>query len=346
MTITYRLSLQAWLSLAALALVVWLLISHSAALLELGFVLLGALLLTLAIRPFADYLTRYYIPRAVTAMLMYSGLLLLLVLVGRLLVPVVETEIAQVRQNAPQLWNTVEAQLASLSFGGVAPSTDAVVQNLVQQIDTLFSSAVGTVAGLGRLLVDGFALLILSYFFTTDTGWNGRLLFWIPPAQQPSVSQMLDHLQERLTRWVWAQILISLFFAVTFGTGMGLMHVPFALTIAVVSGVLGLIPYVGNIIALLFATISALTISPALALWVVVLNLVVGNVAAHILAPWLYGRAMGLHSAWMLLALLCGAKIAGVMGVFFAVPVTVIITAVLQETQLFSRAPAAAAPDL
>ena len=47
MTITYRLSLQAWLSLAALALVVWLLISHSAALLELGFVLLGALLFSL-----------------------------------------------------------------------------------------------------------------------------------------------------------------------------------------------------------------------------------------------------------------------------------------------------------
>jgi predicted PurR-regulated permease PerM len=342
MTITYRVSLQAWLALVALALMVWLLISHSAALLELGFVLLGALLLTLAIRPFADYLTRYYIPRAVTAMVMYGVLLLVLVLMGQLLVPVVETEIAQVRQNAPQLWDNVQTQLANMSLGDVVPSTDAVVQNLVQQINTVFSSAVGTVTGLGRLLVDGFALLILSYFFTTDTGWNGRLLLWVPPARQPGITQMLDHIQERLTRWVWAQILISLFFAITFGTGMGLMHVPFALTIAVVSGVLGLIPYVGNIIALLFATISALTISPALALWVVVLNLIVGNVAAHILAPWLYGRAMGLHSAWMLLALLCGAKVAGVMGVFFAVPVTVMITAVLQETQLLNYEPVAA----
>lgn len=345
MTVTHRVSLQAWLALLALVLSVWLLISHSAALLELGFVLLGALLLTLAIRPFADYLNRYHIPRAVTALIAYGGLLLVLLLVGRLLVPVVETEIAQVRQNAPQLWDKVQAQLANTSLGDLVPSTDAIVQNLVQQIDTVFSSAVGTVTGLGRLLVDGFALLILSYFFTTDTGWNGRLLLWIPPIRQPSMSQMLGHIQERLTRWVWAQILISLFFAITFGTGMGLMRVPFALTIAVVSGVLGLIPYVGNIIALLLATMSALTISPALALWVVVLNLIVGNVAAHILAPWLYGRAMGLHSAWMLLALLCGAKVAGVMGVFFAVPVTVMLTAVLQETQLLRREPLVAATD-
>ena len=120
---------------------------------------------------------------------------------------------------------------------------------------------------------------------------------------------------------------------------LALLHVPFALTIAVTSGVLGLIPYLGSMIALLLAAVSALTVSPTLAIWVVVLNLVVGNVAAHILAPWLYGRTMGLHSAWVLLALLFGAKVAGVLGVFFAVPVAVMVTAVLQETQSINQKP-------
>lgn len=339
MTQTHRISLQAWLALLALALVIWLIISQSAVLLEMSFVLLGALLLALGIRPFANRLSHYHIPGAITTLLSYAVLLFILVLMGNLLAPVVQAEVSQVRQNAPQLWQKAQTQLASTPLNQLIPSTDAIAQNLVQQLNSLFTSAVGTVTGLGRLLLDGFVLLILAYFFTTDTGWKNRLLSWIPHSQQQRIGQMLVRIQERLTRWVWAQIVISLFFALTFGIGLALMHVPFALTIGVTSGVLGLIPYLGSLIALLLAVVSALTVSPTLAIWVVVLNLVVGNVAAHILAPWLYGRTMGLHSAWVLLALLFGAKVAGVMGVFFAVPVAVMITAVLQEAQSINRKP-------
>lgn len=333
MTLTHRLSVQTWLALAALILLVWLVISQAAALLEIGFVVLGALLLALGIRPFADYLARYHIPRALTTLLVYVVLLLGLAALGNSLVPLVQAEIAQVQQNAPQLWKNVQTQLATTPLSQIAPSTDTIAQNLTQQMNVLFSSAVGTVTGLGGLLVNGFVLLILAYFFTADTGWNGRLVFWFPPDQQPRLGQMLTRIQERLTRWVWAQLAVSLFFALAFGLGLALLHVPFALTIGVVSAVLGLLPYLGSLLALLLAVISALTISPALALWVVALNLVVSNLVAHLLAPWLYGRTMGLRSAWVLVALLFGAKAAGVLGVFFAVPVAVIVTAVLQEIQ-------------
>lgn len=63
--------------------------------------------------------------------------------------------------------------------------------------------------------------------------------------------------------------------------------------------------------------------------------------AAHIPDPCFYGRTMGLHSAWVLVALSFGAKVAVVLDVFFAVPVAVMITAVLQEAQTVSREPLA-----
>ena len=50
---------------------------------------------------------------------------------------------------------------------------------------------------------------------------------------------------------------------------------------------------------------------------------------------------MGLHSAWVLVALSFGAKVAGVPDVFFAASVAVMITAVLQEAQTVSREPLA-----
>jgi len=339
MIYTHRISWQAWFALLALALMVWLLISQAAVLLELSFVVLGAMLLALGIRPFADTLSHYHIPRAITTLLSYVFLLLVLVLVGNLLVPVIQAEVGQIQQNAPQLWQAAQTQLANTPFNQLLPSTDSITQNLGQQLDPLFTSAVGTVTGLGQLLLDGLVLLILAYFFSIDPGWNGRLLTWIPIPQQPRIAQILDRIQLRLTRWVWAQVVISLFFALTFGIGLALLHVPFALTIAVTSGVLGLIPYLGSLIALLLAVFSALTVSPALALWVIVLNLIVANAATHILTPWLYGRTMGLPAAWVLVLLLFGAKVAGIMGILFAVPVAVIVTAVLQEMQSINHKP-------
>ncbi len=62
-------------------------------------------------------------------------------------------------------------------------------------------------------------------------------------------------------------------------------------------------------------------------------TLIVSAFEAHILLPILYGRAVELDSAVVLLALLAGAKIGGIIGVFFAVPAAVITLTILQEKQ-------------
>ncbi len=67
-----------------------------------------------------------------------------------------------------------------------------------------------------------------------------------------------------------------------------------------------------------------------LALAVVLLYVALATVESHIVAPFLYGRAIGLRSAGVLVALLVGAKAGGIIGVFFSVPVAVVITAVVQ----------------
>ena len=103
--------------------------------------------------------------------------------------------------------------------------------------------------------------------------------------------------------------------------------------IGIVGGVLEVIPYLGGIIALTLGILSALTISPALAVWVLVAYVAVSTIEGHLVAPFLYGRALGLRSVVVLVALFVGGKAAGVLGIFFAVPVAVILTAIVQEVQ-------------
>ena len=79
------------------------------------------------------------------------------------------------------------------------------------------------------------------------------------------------------------------------------------------------------------AAISALSISPVMLLWVMVFHIIVVELESHVLAPALYGKVIGVHPALMLIALLIGAKLGGVLGVFFAVPSTVELLTLVQE---------------
>jgi predicted PurR-regulated permease PerM len=191
-----------------------------------------------------------------------------------------------------------------------------------------------TVAGAGEITIDLLAVLVLAYFLAADISLGSRLLQSLTPAgYQPRAEDLLSRLRFRLTRWVWAQLAIALFFALAFGIGATLLGVPFALTIALVGGVLEIIPYVGGAVAMTLGVFSALTVNPWLALWVFVLYLVIAQVQSHIVAPAFYGRAMDLHPAVVLVALLIGAKAGGLVGVFFAVPIAVVLITLLQEWQ-------------
>jgi predicted PurR-regulated permease PerM len=203
----------------------------------------------------------------------------------------------------------------------------------------LLTAFVGTITGVGEVAIDLLIVLVLAYFFVTDVGLGERLLsLWVPRRYQPRARLIAAHLRSRLTRWMWAQLAVALYFAVIFSIGLNVLGVPFGLTIGTVGGVLELVPYLGGAVGVLLAVLSALTIKPVLVLWVLLFHVVVVEVESHIVAPTFYGRITGLHPATILIALLIGAKTQGLLGVLFAVPAAVVLSALLQELRAVQTA--------
>jgi predicted PurR-regulated permease PerM len=73
------------------------------------------------------------------------------------------------------------------------------------------------------------------------------------------------------------------------------------------------------------AMLVALSISPWLALAVLVLEIIVANIESHVLYPKVVGNAVGLHPLSIILALFIGAEAKGVLGALLAVPVAVVL---------------------
>jgi predicted PurR-regulated permease PerM len=275
------------------------------------------------------------VPRSLTVLGVYIGVALFLGLVGSLLAPTISAEVTRLEGSGPALLEKAAAQIAATPLvGKLIPSTSVLIQNLGQRLDVVVRGAFSTVASLGGMALDVLVMLVIAFFLASDTNLGERILHnWLPRTYQPQIEGVWSRLRPRLTRWIWAQVGIALYFAVVFSVGLAILGVPFAFTIGLVGGILEIIPYLGGFVAVFFAVISALTVKPLLAVWVIVYYLVVTEIESHVVAPAFYGRIMGLHPAVVLLALLIGARAGGVLGVLFAVPVTVVLAAIFQEAR-------------
>jgi predicted PurR-regulated permease PerM len=325
-------SLNLWAGMFGLGLALWFTISYIDAILEIIWILFGALLLGIAMRPLVIRLERNHIPRSVTVLGLYAMLVAVVVLVTGLLAPVVRQELALLQADGPSLLHESVDTLSQSGLSSWFPSSDAVAASIVQRISPLVTDALDTLTKASSLVLDMFVVFVVAYFYATSSSSAIQfVLRWFPPKEQQHVAVVWDRIRYRLAHWVWAQTALAVLLAAVMGSGLFLLRVPFALTIGTVGGLFEIVPFLGGIIGLALALLSALTVNPWLALWVLVFYLAVFAVESHVLAPIIYGRAFGLRSVTVLVVLFVGMKLQGLIGVLFAVPVSVVLAVVLQE---------------
>ena len=105
------------------------------------------------------------------------------------------------------------------------------------------------------------------------------------------------------------------------------MGLNYAFVLALLAGVLGFIPYLGTMVAMLLSMMVAVGqfgIDPVRLALVFGVFVVVQATEGMVLTPNLIGNRIGLHPVWVLFAIMAGGQLAGIVGVFVAVPVAAV----------------------
>jgi predicted PurR-regulated permease PerM len=170
---------------------------------------------------------------------------------------------------------------------------------------------------------------ILTFFFLRDgqAAWRwatGMLGDW----RRQEVDAAGNRAAGVLGGYMIATAVISAFGAATQFAVMALLGIPLALPLAVLSFFGGFIPYIGSFITtgiafLVTVAVGTPTDIAVMAIFTIVFNIVQGN----FVAPLVYGRAVSIHPAIVLLAIPAGATIAGVFGMFIVVPLIGVVVA-------------------
>ncbi|MGW2520573.1 AI-2E family transporter [Streptomyces sp. NPDC001617] len=318
-----------------------------------GFVVLGrlqlvavalflALVVTSVLRPLADLLARW-LPRALAVVVSVAGSLMvvlgLLSLVGEL----VASEWDRLGQEFSGGIGRIERWLRGPPFH-VSPTVMSDLQGKVSSFvsehrSVLISSAVSGAGRLVEVLTAAALALFCSVFFihSGDRFWG-----WF----QEELPQRAQDPWSRAGRAAWRTfagytrgiVIVAATNAVLVGVALFVLRVPLALPLTLLEFFAAFIPLVGSPIALGVATVVALASrGPAIAIAVLALIVIVGQIEGHVLHPLVMSWAVQLHPVVVAVSVIAGSILAGVIGAIVAVPMVSVAWAVHGEL----RAPGA-----
>ena len=213
------------------------------------------------------------------------------------------------------------------------PSTGDTIVGKVQSFAPNLGPYVARIAAMGEsfvtLLTAGALALVLSAFILGDPLYFQRQVFGvIPVAFRADAETLWGEIDLVLAAFVRGQIVIAVAVGLAAMLAMALMGVKYAVILGVFTVVTQLIPQVGGAIGLIGAVALASLQSPALALAVFVLYMLLYEISGHVLAPWVMGTAVKLHPMVILLTTMVGIVLGGVVGLLLSVPVAAVLKVV------------------
>ncbi len=298
---------------------------------EIIAVFLLAVILAAALDPLADYFHKRKVPRAASVFVVYAVVLGLLALIVFSIFPAVSEQAQILGQNIPQYTTALEAQYPFL-HGLLA---DVTSQQLLQG---LFgggeSGAVvgGTIGFFNGVFAFVTVLVVSFYLVVADQKGMKELIRPLVPVQYHERAMLLvSRIQKKMGLWVLGQLILSVSIFVLTYIGLRILGIQYALVLALLAGMFEIVPYMGPILSAVPAFLFALVQSPALALGVVVLYIIVQKIEGYALVPKVMHKTVGVSPLVVLLALLIGFKLAGIIGLLLAVPLASAAMVVIQE---------------
>lgn len=336
MTQSVRLDPRTKIFIAAVLLLFLLLLLGQLASILTPFIL--AMLMAFVLNPLvAALVRRTHLPRVVYVILLYAIFVGGIVWLIRL-IPVIGHEVRSLMSHLPGYLDELRASLVKVGF-----TVDDRTYNDIKQ--TVINPQLPQGQGLmlarnGAEIVLKFFAFLFATFFLLLEGEKivANIKKGVPQRWKADVLPLMDRIDDTVGGWVRGQLILVLVMGVATFIALTILDINFALIIAIATGILETIPYVGPYAAGGLAVFVAL-VQPntpfgwsnvTLAVVVALIYTIFRQLEDYVVVPFVMGHAVKLHPLIVLFAAFAGAAVAGVLGLFLAVPTIAIIKLLLE----------------
>ncbi|MEO8436031.1 MAG: AI-2E family transporter [Pyrinomonadaceae bacterium] len=306
--------------------------------LSIFFAYLVAPLVEFVHRPFNIGGRKRTIPRGVAIGLVYIVIFSVVGLGIYLLVPRLGAQFPEfaemARSYSKNVGGSIETLNEYLRQRNVPPNVIEVINSNVPKVAEKLAESVSVVAThMVTWALEFIPWLVLipifSFFLLKDAeSFRRSALQMLPRGRwRWRGDEFFQDVNSTLAAYVRAQLIASLLIGVICGVAFALLGLPNAFVLGVMAGLLEFVPLVGPLLIALIAIMLALLNGGLGTALMVGLFLGVLRIAQdYVIYPRLIGQGIHLHPMAVILSILCGAELAGVAGIFLAIPVIALLT--------------------
>jgi len=336
-----RVVLRVILIVLAVAVTLWVIVKLTGVIL----LLILSIFFAYFVAPLVEFLSRpiqvsgrkFAIPRAVAIVFSYIIIVAVIVIGIYALAPRLGSQFPEFTQQARIYWTSVGSKLqSSVEYfrsrqmpGPLLDAINGAIPRVIENVSLTVSAVLASIAGWVIYIPWLIIIPILSFFFLKDAeAFRRSVLQMLPRGRwRWRGDEFFQDINSTLAAYIRAQLTACLFIGVVCALGFTLLGLPSPLVLGIIAGVCEFVPLVGPLLVAFLAALAAVLHGGLFLAFLVIAFLVVLRIVQdYFVYPRLIGQGIHLHPLAVIIAILSGAELAGVAGIFLAIPVVAILT--------------------
>jgi predicted PurR-regulated permease PerM len=297
-----------------------------------------AVLLGAGLEPVVGWLRAHLaVGRTAGILLAYGAFLASVVVIAFVVVPTALNQLTLLARDLPALLDKARSWAQELRPTVLASTVTALLDAAQRNLNQIAPNPDDVVeAGLtvAEAVVSLVTLLTLVFFWLTEHARLQRYaLAFVPEDRRAGAREAWNEVESRLGLWVRGQLTVMGSVGLLTGVTYTVLGLPSPLLLAIIAGIAEAVPLAGPTLGAIPAVLVAATVSPELALIVVLAYIVIQFVEGNLLVPIIMKNTIGLSPFLILVSILIGAAVGGIVGALLAVPVAAAAEVILERLQ-------------
>jgi len=281
-----------------------------------------SLILVGALNPIVNRLEKCHFPRWLAIILIYF------ILFGIFIISVVGLIPTLIDQTS-HLAQIVIGWLNEASYLGFSSNN---LKNQIQELSGLPTQIFKLALSVFSNILSLFAILLVTFYLILEHKNLDRYLFFLfGPEGKKKSKKLINRLERKLGGWVRAELFLMTIIGVLSYLGFRLLNLRFALSLALLAGVLEIVPNIGPVLAAAPAVLIGFLRSPLTALLVAAWTFLIQQLENNLIVPRVMQKSAGVNPLITILTLAIGFKLAGVMGAILAIPIFLMIETLTRD---------------
>jgi predicted PurR-regulated permease PerM len=289
---------------------------------DILFSLFIAFIIMSAVKPLVERLEKLKFPRSLATILVFFTLFFLIGYGFYWFFPPLIFEFLIFSKNFPSIIQKLIPNLNELiNFSSFSQYLPNVTNQLFNVVKNIFSNAIFVIS-----------TIFFSFYFVLEERFIKKLLInFFEEKRAEKIENIFKKVEKRLQAWFWGELFLMFLVGILTFIGLTAIGVKYALFLAIVAGLLEVVPNLGPVLSTVPAVIVAFSQSYFLGLSTIALYFIVQQLENNLIVPLVMKKAVGLNPIVTLIALLVGGKLGGVLGVLLAIPFTLFVEVILME---------------